>query len=65
MSDILLPRTITIRLTEQLATNLRRVARRESNPDSATARRILTAGLARELRAEPDAEDVELRTGDR
>ena len=49
-SDELLPeRTISIRLPSQLATDLRKAAMREANPDSVVARRFIAAGEAREL----------------
>jgi predicted transcriptional regulator len=50
--DKLLPdRTISIRLPSQLATELRKAATREANPDSVVARRLIAAGLARERQA--------------
>lgn len=42
-------RTISIRLSKPLADALRKLAMREQNPDSVVARRLLAAGLAREL----------------
>jgi hypothetical protein len=49
-------RKLSIRLPKRLDLDLRRVATRESNTPSAVVRRLLAAGLARELRAEPDPE---------
>ena len=42
--------TISIRLSEKLNADLKRAAAEESNPPSAVARRLITAGLERELR---------------
>jgi hypothetical protein len=54
--DKLIPeRTISIRLSSQLATALRKAATREANPDSVVARRLIAVGLQRELRANPEA----------
>ena len=47
MSDDLLRRSLSIRLTEQMAAELRQAAIREANPDSAVARRLIAAGFAR------------------
>jgi predicted transcriptional regulator len=52
-------RTLSIRLPKRLDLDLRRVATRESNSTSAVARRLLAAGIARELRGELDAEQRE------
>ena len=49
-------RTLYIRLPQQLAVDLWRVAARESNSTSAVARRLIAAGLQRELRTEQEAE---------
>lgn len=58
MPDELIPaRSISIRLPAQLATDLRRAATREQNPDSAVARRLIAEGLRVELaRPTPEGE---------
>lgn len=48
--------TLSVRLPQRLDRDLQRVATREANSPSAVARRLLAAGLARELRAELDAD---------
>lgn len=45
------PRTLSIRLSERLAADLRRAAAQESNTTSAVARRLIALGLIREQRA--------------
>jgi hypothetical protein len=56
--DELLPeRTISIRLPSQLATDLRRAAEREANPDSVVARRLIATGL-RELGLKSEARSL-------
>jgi hypothetical protein len=49
-------RTISIRLPSQLATDLRRAAEREANRDCVVARRLIAAGLQREVHADPDTD---------
>jgi len=44
-------RTISIRLSEKLNTDLQRAADDEGNPPSAVARRLIALGLAKERRA--------------
>jgi predicted transcriptional regulator len=41
-------RTLSIRLSEKLTKDLQRAAAEESNPPSAVARRLLSAGLERQ-----------------
>lgn len=50
-------RTIQIRLPAQLAADLRKAAAREANPDSVVARRLIAAGLERELRPTSPAQE--------
>lgn len=51
-------RTLSLRLPEKLATDLKRAATQESNTASAVARRLIAAGLAREQRsAERETEE--------
>ena len=57
MSDELNTLTFTIRITPQLATDLKTVASREANTASAVARRLLTKGLSRELDSTPRRDD--------
>jgi hypothetical protein len=52
---------LSLRLSEKLAADLRRVANTESNTASAVARRLLSVGLSRELReAERRAAEQEI-----
>jgi predicted transcriptional regulator len=50
-------RTFSLRLPDKLATDLKRAATEESNTPSAVARRLIAAGLKRELRPEPPSGD--------
>jgi hypothetical protein len=43
-------RTISIRLSERLATDLSKAAAKEANPESVVARRLIATGLLREKR---------------
>jgi predicted transcriptional regulator len=47
-------RRVTVRLTTQLDTALRRLAIEESNSPSSVARRLISASLAREQRTARD-----------
>lgn len=49
-------RTISIRLSEKLASDLKRAADEESNPPSAVARRLITTGLREQRAAGRDSE---------
>jgi len=44
---------ITFRITKQVLTDLKTVARREDNTQASVARRLITNGLSRELRPKP------------
>ena len=57
-------RTFSIRLPKKLATDLQRAAIQESNTASAVARRLITAGLARELRATAERESDQSGAGE-
>jgi hypothetical protein len=62
MSDELAQsKTLSLRLPEKLATDLRRAALHEANSTSAVARRLISAGLAREQRQLDRDEDLEHR----
>jgi predicted transcriptional regulator len=51
-------RTLSLRLPDKLATDLKRAATQEANTPSAVARRLIAAGLLREQRAhELDADE--------
>jgi hypothetical protein len=50
--DTVQNKTLSLRLPERLAADLRRAALEEANTASAVARRFIAAGLAREQRAE-------------
>jgi hypothetical protein len=44
---------LSLRIGAQLAADLKRVAREESNTQSSVARRLIALGLKRELRKDP------------
>ena len=50
------PYSLSLKVSRQLATDLQRIARTESNSISAVARRLMTEGVSREPRAAEDSD---------